>query len=65
MTENSRQKFKHLENEKRILGEIKSIFHHFKRVSVAKRCLRLESAPLIKEKQENILILFEYIHLSK
>ena len=65
MIENSRNKFKYLENEKRILGEIKSIFHHFKRVSVAKSCLRLESAPLKKEKHENISILFEYIYLSK
>ena len=31
MIENSRQKFKYLENEKRFYGEIKSIFHHFKR----------------------------------
>ena len=31
MTKKSRQKLKYLKNEKRFYGEIKSIFHHFKR----------------------------------
>ena len=30
MTKKSRQKFKHLENEKSFEDEINSIFHHFK-----------------------------------
>ena len=46
MTKKSRQKLKYLENEKSFLGEIKSIFHHFKAHSVAKNYLRPESAPL-------------------
>ena len=46
MTKKSRQKLKYLENEKSFRGEIKSIFHHFKSVSVAKNCLRPKSAPL-------------------
>ena len=36
MTGNSRQKFKYFENQKSFQGEIRSIFHHFKRLSVAK-----------------------------
>ena len=46
MTEKSRQKFKYLENKKSFKEEIKSIFIVFKRFSVAKNCLRPESAPL-------------------
>ena len=46
MTKKSRQKFKHPKNEKSFNGEIKSIFHHFKGLSVAKNCLRAEDAPL-------------------
>ena len=48
MTKKSRQKLKYLDKEKSFLGEIKSIFHHFsiKGLSVAKNCLRPESAPL-------------------
>ena len=34
MTNKSRQKFKYLENEKRIQDEIKSIFHYFQRVPI-------------------------------
>ena len=47
MTKKSRQKLKYLENEKSFWGEIKSIFHHFKGLSIAKN----ESAPLKKEKE--------------
>ena len=43
MTEKSSQKFKYLENEKSFWGEIKSIFQG---LSIAKNCLRPESAPL-------------------
>ena len=39
------QKLKYLENEKSFWGEIKSIFHHFKGLSIAKNCLWPESAP--------------------
>ena len=46
----SRQKLKYLENGKSVWGEIKSIFHHFKGLSVAKKCLRPDSAPLRIEK---------------
>ena len=46
MTKKSRQKFKYLGNEKSIYGEPKSIFHHFKRLSVLKNYLRPEGAPL-------------------
>ena len=31
LTKKSRQKFKYLDNEKSFLGELKTIFHHFKR----------------------------------
>ena len=49
MTKISRQKLKHLENEKSFWSEIKSIFHDFQRdlLSVAKNCLRPETEPLI------------------
>ena len=47
MTKKSRQKHKYLENEKSFLGEIKSFFIIFKGLSVAKNCLRPESAPLM------------------
>ena len=43
------QKFKYLQNKKCFLGKIKSIFHHFKRRSIARNCrncLRSVSAPL-------------------
>ena len=46
LTKISRQKVKYLEREKSFQGEIKSIF---KRLSVAKNCLRPESAPLINK----------------
>ena len=45
-TKKSREKLEYLENEKNFQGEIKSIFHHFW-LSVAKNCLRPESAALI------------------
>ena len=47
MTKKSRQKLKYLENEKSFWAEIKSIFPHLSRVSIAKNCLRPKSAPLI------------------
>ena len=47
MTEKSKQKFKYLENKKSFQDEIKSIFHHFKGISIVKNCLRPESAALI------------------
>ena len=50
MSKKSRQKPKYLENEKRFNGEIKSIFHHFKRDFSAKNCLRPESAALRDDK---------------
>ena len=37
-----RQKIKYLENEKSFYGEMNSIFHHFKGLSVAKNRLRHE-----------------------
>ena len=46
MTKKSRQKFKYLKNKKSFYGEIKSIFHNFKGLSVAKNCIRPESAHL-------------------
>ena len=46
MTKKSRQKFKYLENKKTFLDEIKSIFLQFQRLSVAKNCLRPETAPI-------------------
>ena len=42
------QKVKYLENENSFLGEIKSIFHHFKGLSVVKNYVRPKSAPLRK-----------------
>ena len=46
MIKKSRQKLKYLENEKSFRGETKSIFHHFKELSVAKHRLRPET-PLL------------------
>ena len=46
MTKKSRQKLKYLENGKSFQGEIKAFFIIFKGLSVAKNCLRPESAPL-------------------
>ena len=46
MTKKSKQNYKYLENGERFKGEIKSIFHHFKRDSVDRNCIRLKSAPL-------------------
>ena len=46
MTKNSGQKLKYLENEKSFQREIKSIFHHFKGLSVARNCLRPKIGPL-------------------
>ena len=51
----SRQKVKYLENKKSFWSEIKSIFCHFKGLSVPKNCLRPESAPL------SLLILSLYL----
>ena len=48
MTKNSRKKPKYLEKEKSFWSEIKSIFHHFKGLSVDRKCLSPEKAPLIK-----------------
>ena len=50
MTKTSKQKFKYLENEKRFQGETKVFFIRFKELSVAKNCLRPESAPLKQTK---------------
>ena len=47
MTKEPREKPRYLENEKSVEGEIKSIFIIFKGLSVAKNCLRPESALLI------------------
>ena len=44
MTKKPEQKFKYLENEKSFKAEIKSFFVIFKGLSVAKNCLRPESA---------------------
>ena len=41
-------KTKYLENERNCWGETKSIFITFKRLAIAKNCLRLESAALNK-----------------
>ena len=46
MTKKLRQKLKYLENENSIWGEIKAFFIILKGLSVAKNCLRPESAPL-------------------
>ena len=46
MTKKSRQKLKYLENEKSIGMKQKAFFINFKGLSVAKNCLRPESAPL-------------------
>ena len=46
MTKKSRQKLKYLENKKSFWSEIKSIFHHFQGLWVAKNCFRPESVPL-------------------
>ena len=46
MTKKSRQNFKYLKNEKSFQGDVKSISHQFKRLLVAKYCLRPESASL-------------------
>ena len=46
MTQKAREKFKHFENEKSFQGKIRRVCHHFKRLSFAKNCLRLESQPL-------------------
>ena len=49
MTKKSRHKLKHFESGKRFWGKIKTIFHHFKGLSAAKKCLRPKSASLRKE----------------
>ena len=46
MIKKSRRKSKYLENQKNFSGELRSIFHHFKGLSVARNCLRPESVPL-------------------
>ena len=46
MTKKLRQKFKYIENKKSFWGEIKAFFIIFKELSIAKNCLRPESAPL-------------------
>ena len=47
MTENSGEKFRYLENAKSFFKIKKAFFIVFKRLLVAKICLRLENAPLI------------------
>ena len=46
MIKKSRQKSKYLKNKKSFSGKLKSIFHHFKGLSLAKNCLRPENVPL-------------------
>ena len=46
MTKKSRQKLKYPKSENTFLGETKTIFQYFKRLSVIKYCLTPESAPL-------------------
>ena len=46
MTKKSRQRLKYLVDEKSFWDEIKNIFHNFRGLSVAKKSLRSESAPL-------------------
>ena len=46
MIKKSKQKFKYLENDKSFYGEIKSIFIIFKRLPIAKNCLRSETVLL-------------------
>ena len=46
ITKKPTQKLRYFENEKSFLGEKKSIFIIFKILSVAKICLRPDSAPL-------------------
>ena len=53
----SEQNFKHLQNEKSLLGEIaKNIFHYFKRLSVARNRLRSGSGPLSKSSNQSLLL---------
>ena len=47
MTENSGEKFRYLENEKSFFKIKKAFFIVFKRLLVAKICLRLENVPLM------------------
>ena len=54
MTRKSSQKLQYLENETSFWGEIKTIFHHFQRVSFAKNRLRPESASLTIKIPNNI-----------
>ena len=60
MTKKSRQKLKYLQNKKSFSGKIKSIFHHFKGLSVAKNCLRSESAHLNKAPDPHYFRVFFY-----
>ena len=45
MTKKSRQKYKYFENKKSFYVEYKPFFIIFNKLSVAKNCLRPESAP--------------------
>ena len=58
MTEKSKQKLEYLENEKSFWSEVKSIFHHFYRVSVAKNCPRPEGALLTMGKRHKFCPFF-------
>ena len=58
MTKKSRQKFKYLENEKSFKVKQKAFFIIFQGFSIAKNCLRLESAPLKKR------IVYLHIHVT-
>ena len=64
MTKNSRQKLKYLESEKCFWGETKST--NFKGLSVAKSCLRPESAPLsfIKQRHNKKWFFINYLKNS-
>ena len=64
MTKRSRQKLKYIEDQKSFCGEIKSIFIIFKGLSVAKNCLRRESAPLKSNLKSQIFFKENKIVLS-
>ena len=67
MGKKSRQKFKYLENEKSFQDEIKTFFFNFEGLSVAKNCLRPETAPSkgrhFSITRFGILIFWNILHL--
>ena len=56
MTKKSKQMLKYRNDEKSFWGEIKSILHHFKGLSVARSCCRPKSAPLKANTLTNLFI---------